>query len=139
MHTLEEMCERAAGETGGRLQSEKFSVNLHLHCFGCDLGAVAVAQFHPAAQSLPWDSRKGFCVGAKCSYAQSKSEEEILAPVSSHPSFSLDLFLYSHLAGLSGSRPGLVTDPIVWRGIGNEIVCSTFSRTPPRWRPKETS
>lgn len=92
MHTLEEMCDCAAGEAGGCLQSEKFSVNLHRFC--CDLGAVAFTQFGPSSQStvqtLP-DSKMILCL-VKCSYAHNKSEEETLLPVSSHPSFLLTHF-----------------------------------------------
>lgn len=89
MHTLEETCDCAAGEAGGCLQSEKFSVNLHwfLLCFGsCGFHTVSYDCSNP-----PRDSMMGLCL-VKCSDAQNKSEEETLVPVSSHPSFLLTYF-----------------------------------------------
>lgn len=93
----------------GVCESEKFSVNLHR--FACDSGAVAFAQLRPssrwAAHTLPCGSRDGSTCWAKCSYAQTESGEETLAPVSSHPSFLLTYFsIPVPLAylGLSGNR-----------------------------------
>lgn len=86
MHTLEEMCNCAAGEARRCLQSEKFRVDLHWFC-------VVFTQFtHDFDCSNPHcDSTMGFCL-AKCSYAQNMSEEDTFVPVSSNPSFLLTYF-----------------------------------------------
>lgn len=90
MHTLEEMCNCAAGETGGCLQSEKFSVNLHWFC--CVLGAVAFTPFSSSSHSTVPTLAVMVLYLVKCSYAQNKSGEDTLVPLSSHPSFVLTYF-----------------------------------------------